>query len=167
MARRYAALRPKGKVFAQPLGLAKVVLVVSATFERAVADEGRRDVRVADGAARNGRRRGDVSIEQRGLNGKRIGVVFETEGLFIRRQHRLRVNFDSEQVADGVRVFGAIETVQAGGTAGVHASCGGAVDFRFQPGGDSIVGCVIRAPDAYRWHGSAVQLHDDFFPGLR
>ena len=120
MARGDAALGSQRKVFAQTLRLAKIGQVVGVVLDRAVAHERRWHVRIAHGPARDGRRRGYVSVQQRRWYRKRFRVVLESERLLIRRQHRLGVHFHRDQVPHGVGVFGAIETMQAGGPARVH-----------------------------------------------
>ena len=167
MTGRDAAFGSQGKVFAQTLRLAKIRLVVGIIFHRAVAHEHRRHVRIAHGPARDGRRRGYVPVQQCRRYRKRFRVVLESERLLIRRQHRLGVHVHRDQIPHGVGVFGAIQTMQAGGPARVHVSRSRAVDSRFQPTGNRIVGRVIRARHARRRHRTASQLHDDLFPRLR
>ena len=77
------------------------------------------------------------------------------------------IDINPDQVAHGVGIFGAIETMQAGGAARIHMRRGRAVEFRLQPAGGGIIGGVIRPRDTRRRHRAAAQLHDHFFPGLR
>ena len=100
------------------------------------------------------------------LHRKRLGIVLEPERLGIRRQHRLRVHIHRDQIAHCVGVFGAIETMQAGRMARVHMSRSRAVNFRFQPSSDFVVGGIVGPRKFRRRHRAASQLCDHLLPGL-
>jgi hypothetical protein len=121
--------------------------------------------RPADRQAADLLRRGDVPVEK---SRRKIAVRGAVEAMIglIRRQERRGVNFDCQQVADDVLVFGAVQASQGRGSTGIGARCGGAVERRFETGHENLIRLLIRPRSADRRHLPRSQLPHDFFPNL-
>ena len=122
---------------------------------------------IAEGEARDPRRGREIAIEQRRDNGERVGVRVETVGLLVGRKHGRAVDLDANQIADGIRIFSAIQTMKVGRPARIRVGLCGAIQFRFQPGGRSVVAGAVRPLASRRRHRAAAKLHDDLLPRLR
>ena len=89
------------------------VVVLRRVLARAVDDQ-RRLFGIADRQPADLLRRRHVRLDQRGRNAERAGDVVEAGRGVVRRQVLRRVDVEVEQVADDVRVFGAVQAVQSG-----------------------------------------------------
>ncbi len=155
---------PSGKSSRQAVGLPEPRLLVRVAFHRRVSFHRRANRAVADGKPGYLCGRRQIAIEQRRLHRQRVGVGIEAAGLRIGRQHGRRIDLDTEQIANRIRVFSSIEAMKAGGASGIGMRRGSEVERGFEPAGGGVVGRVVRPPSARRRHGAAPQLHDNFFP---
>src|SRR5262249_37893419 len=99
-------------------------------------------------------------------NGKDVADVVEPVADVVGRKVIRGLEVDSHQVADGVVVFGTIETTD-GHTAGVNDSF--AIDLgqlRFQPVGDHIDFRLAGFGPPIRGHSPRAKVPDDSFPDL-
>ena len=124
----------------------------------------RRNGRAADRHPRDLPRRRHVALEQEWRGPQRIGDVVEPVRRVIRWQ-RADVGVDRQQVADGVAVLGPVHPMQQRPSR-IRASRRGAVERRLQPGGDRIVGGIVRARPARGRHRAAPELLDDLLPDI-
>src|SRR5262249_27362773 len=82
----------------------------------AVGDGRRPDCDVPDGQSADLAGRGQIVLEQRRRYAKDVSVVVEPAARIVGRQERRRIDVESEDVANRVRILGAIEPVQRGTT---------------------------------------------------
>ncbi len=167
MTRGDAAPRSERKFLAETIGLPQPRSFVRVVLDSGVALERRLERRIADGEPRDFRRRGQIAIEQRRDDRQRIGVGVEAVGLFVGRQDEGAVNLHAKQIADGIRVFSAVETMQVRGPARVWVRGSCPVELTLEPRRDSVVGMAIGPPAARRRHRARPQLRHDLFPGIR
>ena len=161
MADREAGARPERQVLAHP--------VVLRHRDRDAVDlrrKARPDRRIADREAADAPRRRQVALHQHGRERQRARQVVEAVAGVVGRQQGRGVDFKGEQIADGVRVLGAIQAV------GRHPSRldprrGGAVELGFEPRPEAVVGLPVRARATGRGHHAAAQLQDDLLPCRR
>jgi hypothetical protein len=85
---------------------------------------------------------------------------------FVGRQQRARIDFDSKQIANSVRVFGAIQAMDRN-TARVRVRRRRRVQLVLQRRRDGAIRAGIRPRTARRRHLAGAQLGDDLFPLLR
>ena len=76
------------------------------------------------------------------------------------------VHVEREQVADGVRVLGAVQPMQCRRIE-PGAGHGGGIKTRFEVGRQRVERGALGTPCARRRHHARPDLHDDFFPGCR
>ena len=149
----------------QVLALTIVLHDVQRNVERREAGRARRQ---SDGETRHLARRRQVPLHVRGGNRERIREVVEGSiRRLVARQQSRDVDVEAEQIANGVVVLGAIETMHGGGATRIGTRGPRAVKFGFELGGETIVGRRIRARHARRRHRTGAQLRHDFFPDLR
>ena len=72
----------------------------------------RRDITLAKRERRDALRRREIAFEQHRRNAEDVGVVVEAGARIIRRQQRGGVDLDGQQIANGVRVFRAVQTMR-------------------------------------------------------
>ena len=92
-------------------GHAVEALVLRGVARRQIGGLGRR-LPVADRHAGDARRRRRVRLEQRRRDRQRPGDVVEAVGRIVGRQQRGGVDLQVEQIADGVGVLGAVQSMQ-------------------------------------------------------
>ena len=102
----------------------------------------------------------------------RVRDVVEAASGIIGRQEQREVHLlgqivQGKQIANGVAVFGAGQTMQVGQIAGIGMSRGGAIKFGFQIAAELGVGRVIRTRVAHRRHGLGADLPPDPLPRAR
>ena len=105
MTHRDPAARAERERLVQPLGLPQPGLFVRVPLHRGVALDCRSKRRVTDRHAGDLRSGGQISFKLRRLHAERIGIGVEAVCLRIRRQHCCGVDFDPQQVTNGVGVF--------------------------------------------------------------
>src|SRR5262245_27155039 len=105
-----------------------------------------------------------------GRNGQRVREVVEAAvGGLVAGQERLDVEaarVEREQVADRVVVFGAIQPMNRGDSAGTGRCGPHAIDFTLQPARDHPVRRLIRPRAAGRRHRAGAKFGDDALPYL-
>ena len=111
-------------------------------------------------------RRGQVALDQRRRDGEDLGDVVEAFLLVIGRQQGVDVDLEAEDVADGVGVLGAVETVD-GRTAGIGVLQARAVELGLEPF-DELVGRGGGGTRPARGrHGIRAQAANHVLPGAR
>ena len=145
------------------------VAVLNQVAVELVAVDDRRHRRVADREPADLARGGQVPLQRRRRDEQQLGEVVEAARDVVGRQQRrdvelLRKMVERQQVADGVLVFGAAETVERRAAARVRRLARGPIERRLQPADDVAVRGVVRpgAPD--RRHRPRLQLADDALP---
>ena len=109
----------------------------------------------------------EVARHQVGRHREQVAVVVETVLVgVVRRQQRVDVDVDREQIADGGAVLGPVEAVERLAAARVGAGQGRRVDLRLEPRGDSAVRGVVRPRAARRRHRPRPELDDHPLPRL-
>ena len=111
------------------------------------------------------RRGSEISLGQRRRERQRVGVVVEPVARDVCRQHRRGVDFDGEQIADGVRIFPAVQTLQRG-PPGIHMFGSLAIELGLEPGDQARRGGLIRPCASDRRHRPRPDLANDLFPFL-
>ena len=154
---RQPAARAERQVVADP-GVLLQVLVDG-------EDLGRRgEVRVAHREPADLPRRRQVALGQHGRHRQHVGDVVEAEARVVGRQQRPGVDVEGEQVADGVGVLGAVQTVDGGAPARVRVGRRGGVDRRLEAGDDPLVLFLARTRPARRGHRAGAELPDHPLP---
>jgi len=115
------------------------MLVLGKVLPDAVGLAARTRVRISHGQRTDLQRRPEVILLERRRKPEHIGNVVEAVGRVIRRQQRCGIHVESQQVADGVAVFGAVEAVERR-TARVRMDLGSRIELRFEPGRQVLVG---------------------------
>ena len=109
--------------------------------------------------------RGQIALLQRRRDAQDVGDVVETVRGVVRRQQRCCVDVRREQIADGVRVLGPIESMQHG-PARVGRRDGRPVKLLFEPCRQTAVTGLIGMPRTLRGHGARLKFPHDLFPHL-
>ncbi len=118
----------------------------------------------ADGQTADLAGRRQVRLHQRGRRRQRAGHVVEPVARIVGRQERRGVDVQREQVADRVRVFGAVQPVQARGR---QMRLGVLVDLVLEPGHELVARFTVERRAAVRGrHQPGAKLADDLLPGL-
>src|ERR1043165_9356769 len=86
------------------------------------------------------------------------GVVFGKEGC--------SVNVESQKIADGVLIFGAVEATEGFGAAGIGMAGVGFIKGTFQIGEHGFVGAVIRTFFVGGRHLAGTETTNDFLPAI-
>src|SRR5207249_11002978 len=113
VARGNPAARAQWKIFGEPVGLPQVRPLVRIAFDGSVSFERRRDCWIADGEASDFCRSVEIAIQKSRRHQERIGVGVEAMRLLIGRQHGRRIDLDPDQIATRIRIFCAVEAVEA------------------------------------------------------
>src|SRR5206468_3506318 len=112
-----------------------------------------------------------IAFQVRRRNRERVGEVVEAAvGGLVAGQERLDVNaskVEREQIADGVAVFGAVETMDGADASGIRARGPRAIDFGFEPARDRMIGRRVRPWPSGRRHRAGAKLRDHTLPQLR
>ena len=139
------------------------VVVLRRVFRRAVDDQRRRR-RLADRQTADllpaAETYASTSVDEMP---ERAGDVVEAVRRVVGRQVLRRVDVEVEQVADDVRVFGAVQAMQAGRRHVGRSPCGPA---RSRATRSSTCRSPVRAAACRRRHHAGAQLADDLLPGL-
>ena len=93
----------------------------------------KRRLRAADRQSADSLRSGDVPVEK-GRRQIANGDVVEAVAALVRRQERLGIDVERQQVPDGVLILGAVESPQGLGATRIRLGGRRIVERRFQPG---------------------------------
>ena len=148
-----------------PNGMPFEPVVLRGVAGRQVGRLGRR-LPVADRHAGDPRRGGRVRLEQRRRDRQRSGDVVEAVRRVVGRQQRRRVDAQVEQIADRVRVLGAVQSMQDDG-ARIGVAAGAAIDLVLEPVAQPFVLAERRPRHVRRRHHAGAQLADHLLPQLR
>jgi hypothetical protein len=123
------------------------------------------DVRTADGQRADLGGCRQVSLEQRRRQPEHVGVVVEAIRRIVRRQQRGRIDLQREQIANRVRVLGAVETMR--GVPPGHGMLGRlAVECGLEIGDERVVRGRIGPRHTDGRHHAGAKPADDPFPDL-
>ena len=139
------------------------VIILRRIFRSSVHHQARR-LSLADRQPADLPRRRNVGLHQRRGNPQRARDIVEAVRGVVRRQKLRRIDLEIEQVADRVRVFGAIQAVKARRR---QMWCGLPVELVLQPGDQRRVGRSIRPPRTGRRHHAGPEFSHDLFPRPR
>jgi len=119
---------------------------------------------VADGERADAIGGREIALEQRRRHAEQIGVVVEAVRGIVGWQQRRNVDVEIEQIANRIRILGAVQPPQCG----AHPRCRGlCIELRLEPCGEPFVSIKVGAPlRAERRHRARAQLADDGFPGI-
>ncbi len=109
---------------------------------------------------------GQITLHQGGRHAQYVGDVIEAAALVVGRQELGCVDFQAEQIANGVGVLGPVEAVH-GGVPRVRLGGGGSVETGFEKRGQSVQSRFIGPRHALRRHRAHAELADHLFPGFR
>ena len=117
-------------------------------------------------------RRVEIAFHRGRGNEQQIRDVVEAAADVVRRQqqrivHLLGQRVDREQIADGVLVLRAAQTMEQRQGAGMRRRGRGVDPGGFERSGDRLVGCLVRPRCAGRRHRARAQLADDLLPQFR
>ena len=130
----------------------------------AVLRRERRSLKIADRLLRDRTRRADVLGDERRRNLERVGVVVEAAFDVVLGQQNGRVDIESEQVTNGVRVLTSVQPMQRNAARLVLACLG--VDAILEPGHQLRGGFDVWTRLAGRRHETAAQFTNGGFPCL-
>ncbi len=122
--------------------------------------------RGADGFLADGARGHDVLVEEGRGNFQGVGNIVEAVADVVGGEQGGGVDINAEEVAHGVRVFGAIETVNAD-AAGVEVRGAGLVERGFEIGGERVDGFGRGLGCAGGRHHASAEFADGAFPDER
>ena len=125
--------------------------------------DGRLHRDVADRQPADPARRRQVALEQPGRHRQHVGVVVEPERRVVCRQEGGDIGIERQQIADGVGVFGAVQTMNAGASR-VGPERGGLIEGRLEAGRETVLERPFGPGQPGRGHGAASQLANDLFP---
>ena len=143
----------------QPLELRRLRLVA---FDR-VRLRADHDVRVADGHCADTVGSGEIALEQCRGEHEQVADIVEAERRIVGRQQGVHVHLEIEQIANRVRILGAIQAPERR-CAGVRL--GGGIERGGEPGRERIVGRRFRAQRILRRHRARPQFPNDSLPEL-
>ena len=123
----------------------------------------RRRLRVADRERADAAGCREIALEQHGRQAQHIGDVVEAGARIIGRQQRSRVDLEGQQVADGVGVLGAVQTMDQR-TARLGRRESRAVELRRERGEKHLLVRVRRGRHAGRRHHACAHFADDLLP---
>ena len=95
------------------------------------------------------------------------GDVVEAVAHFVGRQQRRRVDLESQQIADRILVFGAIQAMERLGAARIGIGLSGEIERRLDRCGEFIDRRLRRPADAGGRHQAGAELDDDLLPFRR
>ena len=152
------APRAKREVVAHPVVLQeenRYVVVLRCRYQRGLAD------RQPGGFTR----RRQVPLHQCGRDRQYVGHVVEAVLVdVVRRQEHVRVDFECQQITNGIGVFGAVQAMERFGSAGIRIDGSESIDLGFEPSGKGVVGLIRGTWLADRRHRSCAKLPDDLLP---
>ena len=138
------------------------VVVLRCVFARAI-DHQRRLFGITHREAADLLRCGDVRLDERGRQAERPGDVVKPRRRIVRGQVLPGIDLEVQQVADNVRVFGAVEAMQ---TRRWHEGWRRTVQRALERGDDRVEPVRIGPLDAQRRHLAGAGLADDQLPLL-
>ena len=109
--------------------------------------------------------RGHVSLDERGRDAEHVGDVVEPGRGVVWRQQRADIDVEREQIANGVRVFGAVQTMQRG-RAGIESPRRRSIERGFERRGERLARRGRRLRRVLGRHHPGAQLADDLLPDL-
>ena len=108
-----------------------------------------------------------VPLHQGRGDGEHVGVVVEAVLVeVVGGQQIVDLDVHRQQIAHRVGVLGPVQAVHGLGASGVRRGQRDAVDLRFQPPRDAVVGPRVGPRTAHRGHGAGAQLRDHLLPQL-
>ncbi len=110
--------------------------------------------------------RDQVAFQQEGRYPQRVRDVVESIGRIVRREQRRDVDIEREQIADGVGVFGTIESMEKSRPARMGVRGGSTIELRLQPRDQTVVRRLVRSTRTLRRHRSGSKLTEDLLPHL-
>jgi hypothetical protein len=120
----------------------------------------------SDGECADLRRCGEIALEQGRRQAQDLGDVVEPFRRIVGRQEGGRVDLERQQIADGVGILRAIQTMDRG-PSGVRSLQRGTVEVRLEPAGECVIRSVVRTQHAGRRHLTGSQLAYDPLPQRR
>ena len=125
--------------------------------------------RIADGEAADLSRRVEIALHVARRDEQQVGDVVEAAADVVRRQQVIdadltRQRLEGEQIADGVSIFGAAETMRQRQLAEMRTRGFGAVQLGFEERRDAVVAGSVRTRRAGRRHRLRPQLANDLLP---
>src|SRR5262249_17850261 len=128
----------------------------------------RRHGDVADCGAADLLRRCKIALEMRRRDAEDARDIVESVACIVCGQHPLDVKpLNPQQFANGVLIFGAVETMQRFSASRVGSAPSSAVHLLLEPAAECFVYRTFWAPISRRRHGAAVQLTDDLLEFYR
>ena len=116
MAHRDAAARTQRQVLAHPL-------VLDQEARKLIVRGHRLCVAIADRAAADLARRGEIALHQHRRDSEHVADIVEAVTGIVRRQHLAHVDIERQQIANGVGVFGAVEPMERRAVPGSGLIC--------------------------------------------
>jgi hypothetical protein len=123
-------------------------------------------LQIADGERADALRGGEVALEQQRRDAEHVRVVVEARARVVRRQHRRDVDLEREEIAHGIRVFGAVQAMDER-TPRIRCAGRGAVERRLQRGDERGAHARLGARDSGGRHHAGADSPRDFFPDVR
>ena len=130
-----------------------------------VGDRRRARVAIADGEPADLARRAKVALHQRRRKTLHVGNVVEAAAERVGRQERVHVDVDTEQVAHGAGILGAVQSLERPPPR-VRIQRRGLVDPRFERVHQRAHRGGIGVPRGWRRHHARPQLPDHLLSGL-
>ena len=124
-----------------------------------------RNVHVPNGQRTDSSCRVHITLEQHRRNPKDISDVVKTVGGIVRRQQDRWIDFERQQIADRVAVFGAVQTPKER-AARIRVSGGVTIEFSREPGDQASTSRVVGLWHALWGHHPDPHLADDLFPDV-
>ena len=126
---------------------------------------------IADGEPADLLRGVEIPLHDRRRHEEEVGDVVEAARRVVGRQEQrvvdlLRERVDREQIADGVLIFRAAETMDERELAGMRRGERVAIDGRLEICRERVVGRAVRPRRVRRRHGARSKLPNDLLPGL-
>ena len=144
-----------------PLELRVLRQIASHPIHDAIETDGR----IAHGNAADLRGRRDVALDECRGDTKHVRDVVEAGRRIVGRQQCADIDVERKEIADGVAVLGAVQTVERRG-ARIQSACGRRVERGFETGRERLPSRRGGLRSAVRRHGSRAQLAHDLLPHL-
>ena len=126
----------------------------------------RRNVHVPHGQRTDSSSGVHIALQQHWRNPQNSADIVKAVGRIVRRQKNRGIDFECQQIANRVAVFGAVQTTEQRATR-IRVSGGRTIEFGREPGHQTSTCRVVRPGDASWRHHSDPHLADDLFPSLR
>ena len=154
------AARAERQILGHPIVLAEIARRVINRLAGA-------DIRVADRQAADALGGGEVALEERLRHAEHVPDIVEAVARVVGRQELPAVYLDGQQIADRVRILGAVKAVDGRRAARIDARDRRGVQTGRQPAGEPLVCSGIRPRPADRRHLARLQLLQHLLPHLR